>query len=106
MLLLEQPRDAPAEVVEIGVGPASVVVDYRQRIRSAALQQPRSGVQPLGILELRQVEAEFRKLFRRRQSVADEGVVGHSSSTTAVVSISILAALSTRPLTSTSAIAG
>ena len=72
MLLDQQPRDAAAEIVEVGIGPAAVIVDDRQRVRRAALQQLRRGVQPLGILQLGQVEAEFRQQLRRRQSVFDE----------------------------------
>ena len=126
VLLDQQPRDAPAEIVELGIGPAAMVVDDRERVRRAAFQQLRRGVQPLGILQLGQVEAELRQQLRRRKrsrrSVvrhpslrAKRGLGGslvaslldeNHSSTTAVVSISTLAALSTRPFTSTSAIAG
>ena len=77
VLLDQQPRDAPAEIVELGVGPAAMIVDHRQRVRRAALQQLRRRVQPLGILQLGQVEAEFRQQLRRRQAVTDEGVVRH-----------------------------
>ena len=72
MLLDQQPRDAPAEIVELGIGPAAMLVDDRERLRAAAFQQFRRGVQPLGILQLGQVEAEFRKQFRRRQPVTNE----------------------------------
>ena len=72
VLLDQQPGDAAAEIVELGVGPAAVVVDDRQRVGRAALEQLGGGVQPLGILELGQVEAEFRQQLRRRQAVADE----------------------------------
>ena len=68
----QQPRDAAAEIVELGIGPAAVIVDDRQRVRRAALQQFRRGVQPLGILQLGQVEAEFGQQLRRRQAVANE----------------------------------
>ena len=33
MLVEQQPRDAPAEVVEIGICPAAMIVDDRKRIR-------------------------------------------------------------------------
>ena len=119
LFLDQQPRDAPAEIVELGIGPAAVIVDDRERVGRAALQQLRRGVQPLGILQLGQVEAELgQQLGRNGRGEA----VGSTSSpakagvplrvtrdhprTTAVVSISTLAALSTRPFTSTSAIAG
>ena len=62
----QQPRDAPAEIVEVGIGPAAVFVDDRQRVRLAALEQLGGGIQPVGILELRQVEAELRQQLRRR----------------------------------------
>ena len=78
-----------------------MLVDHRQRVRGAALQQLRRRVQPLGIVE----QQELRLPRHRRQKVADEGVDDHSG-TTAVASISTSAALLTRPLTSTSAIAG
>ena len=70
MLLDQQPRDPAAEIVELGVGPAAVLVDDRERVRRAALEQFRRGVQPLGIVQFGQVEAEFRQLVRRRQAVA------------------------------------
>ena len=82
-----------------------MIVDERQRVRRAALEQLRRRVEPLGILQLGQVEAELRQQLRRRQAILDEASRAHSG-TTAVVSISTCAALSTRPLTSTSAIAG
>src|SRR5438270_6817647 len=109
MLVNQQPRDPTAEIVELGIGPAAMIVDHRKGIWRTAPQQLRGRVQPVGIVQFRKVETEFRQQLRRRQPVADERVVVHvsySSSTTAVVSISTLAAASTRPLTSTKAIAG
>ena len=73
-----------------------MIVDDRQRVRLAALQQFRRGVQPLRILQLGQVEAEFRKLLRRRQAILDEAVAHHSG-TTAVASISTFAVALDQP---------
>ena len=70
VLVDQQPRDAAGERVELGVGPAAVVVDHRQRVGRAALEQFGGGVEALGIIE--QVEA--RELVGRGQAVADEGV--------------------------------
>src|SRR5258705_8743725 len=61
----------------MGVGPAAVVVDYRQCVRRAAFEQFRRRVQPLWILQFGQVEAELGQQLRRRQAVANERVVGH-----------------------------
>ena len=104
LFLDQQPGDAPAEIVEVGIGPAAVIVDDRQRVRFAALQQLRRGIQPFGILQLGQIEAELRQQLRRRQAILDEAVP--HSGTTAVASISTLASRSTSRTTSTSAIAG
>ena len=101
VLVDQQARDAAGEGVEFGVGPAAVVVDHRQRIGRAALEQFGGGVEALGIVE--QVEA--RQLVGRGEAVLDEAVAGHSG-TTAVASISTSALGSTRRDTSTSAIAG
>ena len=60
MLFDQQPGDAPTEIVEVGVGPAAVIVDDRERIGLAVLQQFGRSVEPLRILQLGQVEAEFR----------------------------------------------
>src|ERR1043165_5532292 len=123
MLLNQQPRDAATKIVELRIGPAAMIVDDRKSVERPAVHQLSGRVQPFGILKSGKIEAEFRKQFRRRQAVFYERIVLHfpsrprkrgsperkqeaHSSTTAVVSISILAALSTRPLTSTSAIAG
>src|SRR5205085_4008986 len=57
-----------------------MLVDQRQCVRRAAVQQIRRRVQPLGIFELGQVEAKFRKQLRRRQAITNEGVVHPSSS--------------------------
>jgi len=62
----EEARDSSAEIVEVGVGPAAMLVHHRKRLPVAALQQFRGGVEALGILKLGQVEAEFRKQLRRR----------------------------------------
>ena len=66
MFVDQEPRDPPAEIVELGIGPAPVIVDDGQRARRTAFQQLCRGVQPLGILKVGQVEAEFRNQFRRR----------------------------------------
>ncbi len=81
-----------------------MIVDDRQRIRLAALQQLGGGIEALRILQLGQVETELREQLRRGQPLFDEPV-SHSR-TTAVASISTLASRSTRRTTSTSAIAG
>ena len=75
LLLDQQPGDAPAEIVEVGIGPAAVIVDDRQRVRFAALQQLGGSIQPVGILQLRQIEAELRQQLRRRQAILDEAVL-------------------------------
>src|SRR6187401_1938625 len=100
MLVDQQPGDAPREIIEIGIGPAAMVVDEGERVRVAALKQLRCRVQPLWIFQLGQVEAEFWQQLRCRQPLLDEAVALHSG-TTAVVSISISAALSTSPEAST-----
>ena len=106
MLLDQQPRDPAGEIVELAIGPAAVIVDDRERHPvSPPLSNSAAAFSALGIIELGQIEAELRKLLRRGQAIVDERVA-HQSGTTAVVSISTLAAPSTRPLTSTSAIAG
>ena len=74
----QQARDAAGEIVEVAIGPAAVVVDDRQRVRLAALEQFGGGVEAVGILQFGQVEAELRKLVRRGQAVADEAVVRHA----------------------------
>ena len=70
MLVDQQARDAAGEIVELGVGPAAVVVDHRERVGRAALEQFGGGVEALGIIE--QVEA--RQLVGRGQAVLDEAV--------------------------------
>src|SRR5207244_383638 len=100
----QKASDAAAEIIEVGVGPAAVIVDDRRRVRRPALQQFGGGIQELRILDVGQVEAEFRKLVRWRQPILDE-TVPHSG-TTAVASISTLASRSTSRTTSTSAMAG
>ena len=87
----EQPRDAARERVELGIGPAAALVDHRERVGRAALEQFGGGVEALGIIE--QVEA--RQIAGCGEAVADEGVVSHSG-TTAVASISTIARGSTR----------
>src|SRR5207253_10452304 len=101
----QQPRDAPAEIVEFSVGPAAMVVDDRERVGRTALEQFGGRVEAFRILQLGQIEVEFREQLRRGQAGPNEGVVTHSG-TTAVASISINASGSTRALTATSAIAG
>ena len=91
----------PEKVVELGIGPAAVGVDDGEVVGLAALQQFGGGVEALRIIE----QQEFGLLVRRGQPVLDEAVEAHSG-TTAVASISTLAAGSTRRSTSTSAIAG
>ena len=55
----QQARNAPAKIVELGIGPSAVAVDDRERVGLATLQQLRCGIQPFGILKLGQVEAEL-----------------------------------------------
>ena len=91
------------EVVEIGLGPAAAIVEDRERVRRAALEQFGGGVEALGITE----EEELRLLVDGRQAVDDKAVMGCGhSGTTAMASISTSALGSTRRTTSTSAIAG
>ncbi len=73
----QQASDAPAEVVELRIGPAAMFVDDRQRVGRSPLQQLRRAVEALGILHFRKLEAEFRKKLRRRQAVFDERVAHH-----------------------------
>lgn len=81
-----------------------MVVDHRERVRIAGFQELGGCVQPLGILHVRKVKAEFRKKLRRGQAIFDEAVL--HSGTTAVASISTRALGSTKALTPTSAIVG
>jgi hypothetical protein len=52
-----------------------VVVHDRRRVRVAALQKLRGGIEAFGILQLGSFEAELREEFRRRKAVFDERVV-------------------------------
>ena len=45
MFFNEETRDPAAEIVELGIGPAAMVVDHRQVFRRPFLQQLRRGVQ-------------------------------------------------------------
>ncbi len=80
MFLDQQARDAAAEMVKLRVVPPPVIVDDGQRVARAAFQQFGGSVQPLRVVQFRQVEAEFRKQLRRGQAVANKGVVHLSSS--------------------------
>src|SRR5687768_5924684 len=77
LFIHQQASDPPAERIELVIGPAAVLIDEREPIRIPALQQFRRRIQPLGIVELGQVETKLRKQLRRRQALANERIVGH-----------------------------
>ena len=85
----QQPGDAAGEIVEVGIGPAAVGVDDGEVVRLAALEQLRGGVEPLGIMKLRQVEAELRQLAPAAGRRSRRSGRAHSG-TTAVASISTM----------------
>src|SRR5205085_3768538 len=101
----QQAGDAAGEGVEVGIGPAAMVVDDGERVGVAGLEQFGRGIEAVGILKLRQVEAELGQEVGGWQPVFNEAVVAHSG-TTAVASISISAAGSDKWVAASSAIAG
>src|SRR6185436_7875152 len=108
LALDQEAGDSVGQVLHLAEGPRPGVVDDGDGIRILAVDQRDRGVEPLGIVELRQVEAEFGLHLDGRQPVADIMVAmgADHSGTTAIASISTFALGSTRPVTPTTAIAG
>ena len=73
-LLDQQPRDPARKIVDLGIGPAAIIVDHRRRVRSPACHQFDRRVERVRILKLWAQEQEFRLVRGRRQPVADEAV--------------------------------
>ena len=109
LLLDEQAGDAVGEDAHVAVRPCAGVVDEGEGVGGRSVDQLDRGVESFRVAKLRQVEEEFGLRLGRRQAVPNEAIAvrgAHHSGTTAVASISMRAAGSTRPVTPTTAMAG